>query len=214
MSNETPVIQADLRQRTGSRFAQRLRTQGRLPAVIYGHGADPVSISVDHKEVVRHIRDGAHLMDISIDGAGTETCLVKDLQFGWLGDNVIHVDFARVNLDEEVHVKVHIEWIGTPANAKAAGTVVNTATELEVLCAVKNIPHELKFDLSKMEGTSMTIAELTLPEGVRAYNDDETVVAQIEFVGEIATGEEAAVDVDSAEPEVISETKPENNTEE
>jgi len=214
MSHETPTIEATIRDRTGTRYAQRLRKSGRLPGVIYGHKANPVAISCDAKEVLTHLHHGAHVMEVKLDNGTNETCLVKDLQFGYLGDNVIHVDFARVNLDEEVHVKVHIEWIGTPANAKAAGTVVNTATELEVLCAVKNIPHELKFDLSKMEGTSMTIAELTLPEGVRAYNDDETVVAQIEFVGEIATGEEAAVDVDSAEPEVISETKPENNTEE
>ncbi|MEM7229924.1 MAG: 50S ribosomal protein L25 [Planctomycetota bacterium] len=206
MSTETPLINAEKRERTGTRFADRLRKNGRLPAVIYGHGAAPVAISVDSKEVLGYLHDGAHILDIDLGGA-KETCLVKDLQFGWLGDNVIHVDFARVNLDEEVEVKVHVNWTGTPAEASRPGAVLNTATELEVICKVMNIPHELKFDLGAMDGTQMTIGELELPAGVRAKNDNDTVVVQIVTVAEEAEGEAVEVEGDGSEPEVITEAK-------
>ncbi|MCA9295542.1 MAG: 50S ribosomal protein L25 [Phycisphaerales bacterium] len=207
MSTKTPVINAERRERTGSRFAQRIRKVGKLPAVIYGHGDAPVAISVDQKEVINHIRDGAHILEIKIGGATAETCLVKDLQFGWLGDNVIHIDFARVNLSEEVHVKVHIDWHGEAAAAKRPGAVLNTATELEIVCKVRDIPHELRFDLGAMEDTHLTIGDLTLPEGIRAVNDDDTIVAQITFVTEEAEGEEVEATEGGDEPEVITEAK-------
>jgi large subunit ribosomal protein L25 len=205
MSTQTPVINAERRERTGSRFAERIRKAGKLPAVIYGHGDAPVAISVDQKEVIHHIRDGAHILEIKIGGSTAETCLIKDLQFGWLGDNVIHIDFARVNLNEEVHVKVHIDWVGEPKAANEPGAVLNTATELEIVCKVRDIPHELHFDLSEME-THLTIGDLKLPAGIRAFSDDDTIVAQIQFVSEEASGEEVEVETGD-EPEVITEAK-------
>lgn len=208
MSHETPTIEAEKRERTGSRYAQRLRSAGRLPAVIYGHGEDPVAISVDEKEVLKHLHHGSHVMNVKL-GGDEETCLVKDLQFGWLGDNVIHLDLTRVNLNEEVEVKVSITWKGEAEEAKKPGAIVNTAADLEVVCTVRNIPDEIIADLGKMEGTQMTIGELDLPEGVKAVNDAETPIAIIEYAAEIEeTGEEADVLADeAAEPEVITEAK-------
>ena len=102
MAQDTPTITAEPRERVGSRYSQRLRQNGRLPAVIYGHKTDPVAVSVGEEETLHHLHQGTIVMNVNIDGAGTETCLVKDLQFGFMGDDVIHVDFARVNLDQTV----------------------------------------------------------------------------------------------------------------
>ena len=116
MTHETPTISAEKRERLGSRYAQRLRKSGRLPAVIYGHGSDPVSVSVDEKTTLAHLHHGRHVLNVEIDGEDAETCLVKDLQFGWLGDDLIHVDLTRVNLDQEVDHDESDESNGGPAD--------------------------------------------------------------------------------------------------
>ncbi len=207
---KTPSITATTRERTGSRYAQRLRKQGRLPAVIYGHRTDPVSISVDEKEMLTHLKHGTHVLSLNVEGGSKETCLVKELQFGYLGDNVIHVDFARVELDEEVHVHVHLNFVGEPASARKTGAILShDLTELEVICRVNEIPDEIKVDLNLMgEATVLTVSEVQLPPGLRATTDPGTPVAHISFVHkEEAVGEEVEVVPGAEEPEVITEAK-------
>lgn len=203
MSHETPTLEATTRTRIGSRYAQRLRKQGLLPAIVYGHGIDPVAISVDETELLRHLHHGAHVMNIKIDGT-EETCLVKDLQFGYLGDNVIHADFTRVNLDEEVHVHVHLHYVGSPAAAERPGAVLtHDITELEIICKVNEIPDEIRVDQSDMVSV-LTVGDIKLPDGVRAAADPDTPIAHISYVQEAPTGEEVEVEVEGAEPELIT----------
>ena len=79
MSAQTPTLQATIRDRKGTRYARRLRAEGRLPAVIYGQGNDPKSITLDHIETVRHLQSGSHVFEINFeDSTAAETCLVKD----------------------------------------------------------------------------------------------------------------------------------------
>jgi ribosomal protein bL25 (Ctc-form) len=123
-TQQLPRLESETRDRIGSRYAQRLRRDGRLPGVIYGHKADPVPVSVDHKEVITILEHGAHVLNVNLDGDQTQTCLVKDIQFGYLGDNVIHIDFARVDLDEEVTVHMSLHFTGEPKLLKSAGAVM------------------------------------------------------------------------------------------
>lgn len=206
---ETPTINAKLRDRMGTRYSRRERSQGRLPAVIYGHGSKPVHVTVDEIEALTHLHDGAHVVNLNVEGAESATCLVKDLQFGYLGDNVIHIDFTRVDLDEEVEVKVHLHFVGVPKEAGKPGSIVtHDIMELEVICKVIAIPESIRVDLSKMEGMRFDVRDLVLPEGVRSAVPLDAPVVRIEFVkeeeelGEAATVEAVAV----AEPEVLTET--------
>ncbi len=208
MAGPTPTLAAQPRERIGSHASKRLRSKGRLPAVIYGHKQDPVSISVDEKEALTLLRDGAHVVNLAV-GQATETCLIKELQFGYLGDNVIHIDFARVDLNEEVEVKVHLKYIGEPAAAKKPGMILShDVTELEVVCTVSNIPEEIVVDLSNLEEV-FTVADLKLPENVRAAVDEDTVLARISQLRgeEEGVGEAGEVAAEGSEPEVITETK-------
>jgi large subunit ribosomal protein L25 len=210
MSTQRPTIKASRRDRLGTRYASRLRKAGQLPAVIYGHKSNPIAVSVDAKETITHLEHGLHVMDVALDGGKAETCLVKELQFGYLGDNVIHIDFARVDLDEMVEVKVHLKFIGTPESAKATGAVLTfDITDLEVRCKVRDIPEEVRVDISAMEDLFL-VKQIQLPAGVVPAVDPEKIVAHISFVAEevIAAPEAAAVETAvAAEPEVISETK-------
>lgn len=213
MKQETPTIVANKRERLGTRYSKRLRSQGQLPGVIYGHKTEPLSISMNEKETLAVLKHGAHVVNVAIDGSKPETCLIKDLQFGFLGDNVIHVDFTRVDLNEEVEVKVHLRFTGSPESAKKPGSVLgHPMTELEIICKVKDIPEEIKVDIGKMEDM-FTVGEIQLPPGVRTKVPPHYLVAQVTFVKEevIApvAGEAAEVAATAAEPEVITEKKAE-----
>ena len=195
MSKETPKIEAKPRERVGTRYARRLRQEGRLPAVVYGHKSNPVAISVNETETLNHLRHGSLVMEIDIEGAGTETCLVKDLQFGYLGDDVVHVDFARVDLDETVTVMVGVDLHGEMSAAKKPGAIMVTdLTDIEVTCSVRNIPDRIRLDLDSFED-SVTVGDLDMPENVTPTNSPEERIAHIQTQvaeEEPAEGEEAA----------------------
>ncbi|MHC4107278.1 MAG: 50S ribosomal protein L25 [Planctomycetota bacterium] len=215
MKQETPTIKATPRPQTGSRQSQRLRESGRLPGIIYGHKRDPFAISMDEKEILTLLHHGAHVMKIDVEGGKTETCLIKDLQFGYLGDNVIHIDFNRVKLDEEVHVNVRLTFVGeSPAMQKAGAILNQDLNELEVVCKVNTIPEEIRVDLARMEDM-LTVGDIELPPGVRAAVEPETPVARISFAREEEpAAEEVEVAAEAAEePEVITEAKAEKEKE-
>ena len=208
MSHDTPTITAKKRDRVGTRYAQRLRNAGQLPGVIYGHKTDPMAISLDHKELLGHLKGGSHVINVEVEGGPNETCLVKDLQFGYLGDNLIHIDFARVDLNEEVTVHVHIHYVGEAAAAKAAGAILShDLTELEIICKVSAIPDEIRVDLGAMEGETLTVGEIELPPGVSTPLDAGTRATHVTIVQEEAEGEETEVSAEGASPEVITESK-------
>ncbi len=216
MPPDTPAIEVQPRQRIGTRYARRLRKQGRLPAVIYGHKRETVSVSVDEKEILAHLGRGTHVLRLDIQGSKSETCLVKELQFGYLGDEVIHVDFTRVDLDETVEVRVHLHFVGAPAATAPAGAILtHDLTDLEVTCRVNEIPEEIRVDLTAMgEGTMLTVGQVSLPPGVRANAAADTPIAHVSFVhAEEAVGEEVEVAPGPTEPEVITEAKPEEGKE-
>ena len=207
-SQETPTLTATPRERTGTRYARRLRKAGRLPAVIYGHKRDNVPVSVDEKEALAILERGAHIVTVTVEGGASDTCLVKDLQFGYLGDNVMHIDFTRVDLEEEVTVMVHLHFEGEPATARETGAVLtHDLADLEVICKAGEIPEEIKVDLANMENI-MLVGEIQLPPGVRTDLNPRAPVAHITFVHEEAVAEEAEV-VGEVEPEVIAEGKEE-----
>lgn len=209
MSHQTPTIAAAVRDRTGTRYARRLRAAGRLPAVIYGHQQETVHVSVDEKEMLTHLRHGLHVVELQVEGEKAETCLVKDLQYGYLGDNVVHVDFARVNLQEEVEVNVHLVFVGTAPEMHHAGAIFNQEhPELLVRCKVRDIPEDIKVDVSQhMEGMTLMAGDIPLPANIQLADDPGKLVASIEFVRQTAAvGEEAEVEAGAeGEPEVISE---------
>ncbi len=208
MSHEVPVLEAMPRERLGTRYAKRLRTKGQLPAVIYGHGSQPTPVSVDEKTMLSALRRGLHVFEIKLIGGASETCLVKELQFGWLGDNVIHVDLTRVNLDEEVTVSVAIHFIGTPESAKRVGAVLtHDISELELRCKVRDIPESIRVDLTNMTGDIMTVAQLKLASGLTAVSNPYSALARVVLVLEEATGEAATTGAAAAEPEVLTAKK-------
>src|SRR5881275_1699086 len=133
--SKTAQLSAKPRNELGSRANKRLRDAGFIPGVLYGHKEAVVPLKLTKKEISGHLARGTHVFDLSFDGK-TEKVLVKDVQFDHLGMEVLHVDFARVSLDEKVEVTVPLELKGEPKGEADGGVLTQVISELEVECLV------------------------------------------------------------------------------
>jgi len=201
------------RERTGSRYAQRERAAGRLPAILYGHGKDPVPLSLDAKQTLGFLHSGEKIFSIEVSGEGEQTVMLKDLQFDYLGNNVIHVDLARVNLNEEIESNVPIRLVGEAIGLKHAGAMLtHPTTELHVRCTVATLPDSIEVDVTELDlGGTIHAGKIALPESVTLAGDPEAALATITMskaqISEDAEAEATEVESGAAEPEVITEKK-------
>jgi len=201
MAVQSAQVSAKIRGELGSRANKRLRDAGLLPGVVYGHKEAVVPVTLPHKEVVNHLNRGAHLFDLQLEGK-SEKVLVKDVQYDHLGTHVIHVDFARVSLDEKVKVTIPVELKGTPKGEADGGVLQQIITQLEVECLVTEIPDALRHNVNEMALNSVLhVKDLHLPPGVRVVQDGEFIIATVKEILEAAAA--APVEGETAEPEVI-----------
>ena len=210
MSDTTIALSAKKRERTGSRYSQRVRNAGGLPAVVYGHKEEPVSISLDAHTAIGYISKGEKVFELDIEGH-KQFVLLKDLGYDYLGTNIIHADFARVDMDERVDTKAHLKFIGEAEGLKTSGAIMmHPLTELELNCTVTNLPDDIIVDVSDMQvGDVIHAGEVKLPlDTMKLNSDPDAIVAQIVMKAvQAVDGEESEVDADGAEPEVIAEKK-------
>lgn len=207
MATQTAKVSAQNRSELGSRAMKRLRDQGQLPAVIYGHKQGVLPITLNCKEITNLIAKGAHVFELDVAGKN-ETVLVKEAQYDYLGSHLLHVDFARVSLDEKVEVTVPLELKGTPKGEAEGAKLQQLIAELEVECVVVNIPDIIRHNVADMEKDSVLhIKDIKLPEGVRSLQDGDLIVA---MVREVLEEEVAPVVAEgAAEPEVIGKKEKE-----
>ena len=204
MASETAQLTAKVRGELGSRKNKRLRDSGFIPGVIYGHKEDVVPVTLPKVELVRHLNHGAHLFALAMDGKN-ENVLVKDVQYDHLGIEVLHVDFARVDLNERVEVTVPLILRGEPKGEAEGGVLQQVIADLEIECLVTQIPSEIRYNVSEMKlNDVLHIKDLQLPEGVRALQDEDLIVATVKEIIEVAPAEVEAVE---GEPEVIGKVE-------
>jgi large subunit ribosomal protein L25 len=197
---EIPKFVGQVRDHVGSRVAARERKAGRLPVVIYGHNQPAVFITADKKELTGILHKHAHLVQVDVKGA-IETCIVKELQWDHLGSNIIHVDLARVDLNQKVRVVVGLDFFGEAVGLKDGGTFLDHPhNEIEVECVATEIPSSIRVDVTNLKSEEeITVKQIVLPEGVKAVSNADFVVAAIRVILE----EKAVEGAGGAEPEVI-----------
>jgi large subunit ribosomal protein L25 len=201
MATQTAQVTARPRSELGSRANKRLRDAGHIPGVIYGHKEAVVPVTLPKKELTNYLGHGTHLFDLALDGK-SEKVLVKEVQYDHLGIEIIHVDFARVSLDEKVEVTVPLELKGTPKGEAEGAVLQQIISVLEIECLVTDIPEAIRHNVSEMEKDSVLhISELKLPPGVRVLQDGELIVAMVREIQEVAPAE--VTEAAAAEPEVI-----------
>lgn len=197
-------LKASARTDRGSRAARRLREDGKIPAIIYGHGVEPESIVLNEHDVELAIQHGERLMKLDIDGRD-ENVLLKDVQYDTFGQIVLHVDLTRVNLDERVEVTVPVTLRGTPVGVSEQGGVVQQVTaEVQIECLVTDIPDEIRVPVHEMAlWDTMHLSEMELPSGAKLLDDPETVLCTVSEISEEELPEEGEAEEGAEEPEVI-----------
>jgi large subunit ribosomal protein L25 len=204
---ETVKFTAKPRQGRGSSAARRLRRQGMVPVVLYGHQQETVSLALSAEEVEKALRHGVHVVDLQLDG-NTEKALIKDVQWDHLGRDIVHVDFARVSEDERVVVTVPLEIRGTPAGLSEGGVLDQPLHTLEVECPVVAVPDSIRVNVSELKiGQAIHVRELVLPPNVRAIVNPETVVVHVTMKQVEAEVVAAPAAPEAAEPEIIGRPK-------
>jgi len=203
---ETLVLKAQIREQTGSKHAAKVRLHGRIPAIVYGHKKEPVAVSIDEHQFVEGLHHGHRLMDVQI-GRKKEKTIVKDVQYDYLGKDIIHVDLMRVDVTEEVKITVPIELKGTAKGTHEGGIITEHVDHLEIECKATDIPESVVVSVKEMDvGDNLHAGDIELPEGVKLVSDPQMLVAACSLVAAAKTTEEIEEEVPVA-PEVIGEAK-------
>jgi large subunit ribosomal protein L25 len=198
---ESVVLVTEKRDTRGTRKARKLREQGRVPGVVYGHKEETVSVMVAADALVSAVRHGARVVDLQSD-AGLQKAQIAELQWDHLGMEVLHVDFRRVAADERIHVTVPIEVRGIAPGVTAGGILDQPIHTLSVECAADSVPESIRVNINELQlDAAIHVRELHLPPGVKALADPDAIVVHVTApkVEEAA----AAPAAEQAEPEVI-----------
>lgn len=207
---KTLKLNANIRENTGSKAAAKERKQGRIPAVVYGHKKEPEAISLDRHNLVEGLHHGHRIMDIKI-GKKTQKVLVKDLQYDYLGKNIIHADLVRIDITETIKVTVPIELKGTAKGTQEGGVITEHTDHLEIECQAADIPESIVVTVTDMEvGDTLHAADVELPEGAKLASSPDILLITCSLVAAAKAAEEIEEEEEElAAPEVITEAKEE-----
>jgi large subunit ribosomal protein L25 len=202
------LLHVDERKSRGKRNNLRLRRHGRLPAVLYGHGEAPVSLELAADELEASLRHGAKVLDL--EGAATGKALLHEVQWDTFFQHVLHVDLLRVMAGEKVTIDVPVELRGEAPGVLNGGIIEQILHSVEIEVPLDVVPEKLHLNINRLEiGGELAIKDIIdLPPGATVLADaDETIVHCIMPAADEA---EEAAEAATAEPEVISKGKEED----
>ena len=170
------LLEVTARSVTGSKACQKLRQEGHVPAVLYGHGEACVDLVVRRDAIEAMVRHGSKTVELT--GAVKSPALVRELQWNAYGTIPLHVDFLRIDPSEKINVVVPVEFRGECPGAKAGGKFKQVIRELEVECTAQTMPEVAVAHIAHLEaGNVLRVKHLELPQGAHATADAEAVVA-------------------------------------
>ncbi len=195
-----------IRETTGKRRNRRMRDAGQVPAVLYGHQKEAVSLTLKAEELDVTVRHGNRF--VALAGAVNESALIKYCQWDTWGARILHVDLTRVGEHEKIQVVLPLELYGEAAGLKDGGVVKQVLHELKLECEAGSVPEKIDVNINHLEfNHSLIVADLKLPEGAKALADATQIV--VSCTAQVEASEEEAGEAGAAEPEVIGRKKAE-----
>ena len=175
MSTEDFKLSATAREDVGKGASRRLRRlEGRVPAIVYGADKAPAMISVEHRELMRHLESESfysHIITLDVAGA-TESVILKDLHRHPAKPRILHADFLRVSQSKKLTVNVPLHFINEDSCKGVkigGGKIMHNMTQLEVSCLPKDLPEFIEVDMQDVDlGDTLHISDIKLPEGVES----------------------------------------------
>lgn len=201
--------------RNAKESPNKVRREGLIPAVIYGHNIASTHVAVNLIQFEKVLKKAGEntVVELIDDKGDTYPVLIHDVQKHYLKSRPIHADFLKVNMNEVVHANVPVEFVGTaPAVKSLNGTLVKVLSDIQVESLPADIPHSLEVDISSLEdfNSSVKVADIKVPANVKILADPEEVVAKVQPPRNLEKELEATVE-DVSKVEVIS--KPETEEE-
>ena len=184
------LLNAELRTDMGKGASRRLRRANKLPAIVYGAGKDPENLTLEQKDVQYQLQHEAfytQVLELNVAGKKQEV-LLRDLQHHPFKQDILHMDFQRVDAKKEVHVNVPLHFINEDVSVgvkQEGGAISHVVTEVEIVCLPKDIPEFIEVDLIDMHmGEILHLSDLKLPAGVEILalkqgEEYDTAVANI-----------------------------------
>ncbi|WP_022854670.1 50S ribosomal protein L25/general stress protein Ctc [Thermodesulfobacterium thermophilum] len=194
-------LSAVKRDKTGKECAKKLRKQGLIPAIVYGHNFDPVSISVKANELesILHKYKGETLLfNLEVQNGENQRiqAILKDYQLHPVTDKIIHLDFVAIKEGETVSIDVPLEFVGRPVGLTKGGVIEIFMHDLTVECLPSNIPDKIQVEISNLDlGDVLHVKDIRVPEGVKVLDNPEDTVITIVAEG----GEEEGASTEESE---------------
>src|SRR5438067_4549345 len=197
-------LSANLRDGGGKGSARKLRAQGKVPAILYGHGMNPVKVAIDDRDLyhVLHTDAGTNvLVDLHV-GEDRHLAMPREIQRDHIRGQFLHIDFLVVRRDEKIHVDVPVHLVGESHGVKEGGVVEHHLWDLKVECLPTNVPQSIEADITSLGiGDSLSVADLKPPQGAEILTPPEEAIVSVvpppvlkleEEVAEAVEGEEEA----------------------
>jgi len=180
------ALSASPRTQTRRKGARKIRSGGRIPAIIYGRHNPPQNLEIDAKqfdELVHKAHTEIILVDLTVEGDAkpARLALVQDVQHHPLSGHILHVDLHEVKADEKVSIEVPVEAVGIPDGVKnGGGTLEHVRFRVRVRCLPKDLPEQINVDVTNLKvGETLHIGEIVAPEGVELLGDKKIPVLAV-----------------------------------
>jgi len=213
-------LNSEMRDSSGKGVARKFRATGRVPAILYGHKEEVVSLTVDEAELkaILHVHPDSAIVDLTVAGGHEINALVREVQRHPATGKLLHIDLQRISLDEKVRVDVEVTLVGDPVGVKEQGGMLEHGTRsVTVMCLPREIPDAIQIDVAALKiGDSVKVKDIAAGYAGLVFVDDaETTLASVVPPRvEAKPGEGEAEAAAPAEPELIkkegAEAKPES----
>jgi len=204
-------INANVRELKGTGASRRLRHAGKTPGVLYGGDKEATSLEIDSKELFMQFRHEAfHASILTLNLAGKkEAVILRDFQMHPVRNNIVHIDFQRINENEKISVKVPFHFINeetAPGVKLEGGLISHIMTEIDISCLPKDLPQYIEVDMSALSiGDSIHLSEVKVPEGVELTTLSDENDPAITSISKPKVVVEEAVTAQSENSEEVSE---------
>jgi large subunit ribosomal protein L25 len=198
------VLKATARDGRGKGAARRLRAEGLVPGVLYGHGLEPISISMSSQDLLHffHATHGAAtVVDLEVDGK-KHLAIPREIQRDHLHGRYVHIDFLEVRRDEKVKMSVEIHETGEAPGVKTGGVIEHHLREVEIETLPGDVPEQITADVSGLElGDMLRLGDIVPPSGVTFLTDLTTPVISVVTPAALRTEADLLLPGEEAAPE-------------
>jgi large subunit ribosomal protein L25 len=212
---DTMQLNSEIRVQTGKGAARRLRTSGKLPAILYGAETDPIMLAMDYSELKKTLRGRAAeniIFDLTINGekkGQSKKVMIKEIQRDPVKRDYLHIDLFEISMAKELEVDIPVDLLNTPVGVEQGGVLQHTRREVKAACLPEDLVDRIEVDVSGLDiGQSLHIRDISFPPGIRPLDDENlaivTVVAPT-VTAEVEEGEEVEeAEVEETEGEDVS----------